>query len=414
MTERSQRLRITVAGGGVAAVELALALHDLAADLVEVTIVSPDPDFQRRSLRTAQAFSADHVRRHALCDLADELGAQLVLDSVAAVDADDHSVLLEGGELVRYDCLVLAMGARHRTSFSRALTFTGDQSTLPFNDLLADLEEHWTRSVAFVVPPGITWPLPLYELAIMTSAAVRGMSIDDLQIRLVTPEPMPLAVFGPPASATVAGLLEQAGIAFRGATYARATPNGVLELVPGDELLDTERVVTLPTIEGLSLAGVPADEQGFIPVDDRGRVPGLADVYAAGDGTTFPIKQGGVACQAADAIAEQLAARAGAELEPQPFRPVLRGRLLTGHGALYLEHPLCGGAGSDPPSEHQRWSASHKVHGRYLSPWLDRLDQMPTTAPTRGGRRFARDPADDDRRGRGAMALDPYSPLRGA
>jgi sulfide:quinone oxidoreductase len=407
MTARSQRLRIVVAGGGVAGVELALALHHLAAELVHVTIVSPDPSFQCTALRTAQPFSADHMRRYALRDLADELGAELVIDSVSAVEADRHAALLSGGDLVHYDCLVLATGGRHRQAFSRALTFTGDHSTLPFNDLLADLEEHWTHSVAFVVPPGVTWPLPLYELAIMTSRAVRGMAIDDLRIQLVSPEPTPLAVFGQAAGAAVGDLLRAAGIDFRGETYARATAGGVLELLPGGERLDAERVVSLPTIDGPEPAGVPSDAAGFILIDERGRVPGLADVFAAGDGTTFPIKQGGIACQLADAIAEQLAARAGADVEPRPFRPVLRGRLLTGHGALYLEHAIPGGAGADPPSEVQLWSASHKVHGRYLSPWLDAMDRAPAPPPPSKSPRFARGRSDERAPDRAALGLAP-------
>lgn len=82
-------------------------------------------------------------------------------------------------QTLSYDALVLAVGARHRTAFSRAITFTGDRSRLAYNGLLADLEEHWTSSVAFVVPPGTTWPLPLYELALMTARAVYSMGIDD-------------------------------------------------------------------------------------------------------------------------------------------------------------------------------------------------------------------------------------------
>jgi len=411
MNARSQRLRIVVAGGGVAGVELALALHHLAAELVHVTIVSPDPSFECKALRTAQPFSADHMRRHALCDLADEVGAELVIDSVTAVDADRHAVLLSHGDVAHYDCLVLAIGGRHRQAFSRALTFTGDESTLPFNDLLADLEEHWTHSVAFVVPPGVTWPLPLYELAIMTSRAVRGMAIDDLRIQVVSPEPAPLAVFGQAASAAVGDLLRQANVDFRGETYARATASGVLELLPGGERLDAERVVSLPTIGGPEVAGVPADEGGFILIDDRGRVPGVADVFAAGDGTTFPIKQGGIACQLADVIAEQLAVRAGADVEPHPFRPVLRGRLLTGHGAQYLEHAIPGGDGADPPSELQLWSAPRKVHGHYLSPWLDAMDRAPSPSTPSRSTRFARGQSNMPALDRAGMELDRDSPL---
>ena len=45
--------------------------------------------------------------------------------------------------------------------------------------------------------------------------------------------------------------------------------------------------------------------------------PDLAGVYAAGDGTAFPIKQGGLATQQADAVAETIAAAAGAPVEPR-------------------------------------------------------------------------------------------------
>jgi sulfide:quinone oxidoreductase len=128
--------------------------------------------------------------------------------------------------------------------------------------------------------------------------------------------------------------------------------------------------VALPTIEGRAIDGVPADEHGFVPVDDHGRVTSLTDVYAAGDGTTFPVKQGGLACQQADAVAEVLAAAAGADVHPTPFHPVLRGRLVTGRGAAYLEHALHGGAGDTPPHEMRQWSAAHKIDGKYLSPWL--------------------------------------------
>src|SRR6185437_11061070 len=75
--------------------------------------------------------------------------------------------------------------------------------------------------------------------------------------------------------------------------------------------------------------GLPSDARGFLPVDRHGRVSGVADVYAAGDATSLPIKQGGLACQQADAAAETIAARAGAAIEPQPYRALLQGVLLT-------------------------------------------------------------------------------------
>ncbi len=408
------RPHVVIVGGGVAAVELALALDDLARSSVRVTLVAPNPDFELRALRTAEPFSADHVRRHSLRNLAYRVGAELVTDTVVAVDAGRHAVRLAEAGTLSYDSLVLAVGARHRTAFSRAITFTGDTSTIAYNGLLADLEEHWTHSVAFVVPPGTTWTLPLYELAIMTSRAVRSMSIDDARLQLITPEASPLALFGPQASDAVAGLLERAGVSFRGTTYAHPSASGRLRLMPGDEELDVERVVALPTIEGPQISGVPGDELGFIPVDGHGRVTGLADVYAAGDGTTFAVKQGGLACQQADVIAELLAAAAGAGARdlPRPFAPVLRGRLLVGDGAQDLEQPLHGEAGKGAAPQLRLWSAQRKVDGRYLSPWLETLDGVTPSRTEPDSEHIDVEvalpsPADIARE---AMSLDPYSP----
>jgi sulfide:quinone oxidoreductase len=365
---------VVIAGGGVAAVELALALHALAGARVRLTLVAPQSHFELRALRTAEPFSADHTRRHSLAVLAERVGARLIADRVLAVDADRHELRLAESGILGYDTLVLATGARHRTAYSRAITFTGDAESHDYQGLLADLDGHWTRSVAFVVPPGTTWPLPLYELALMTARETYAMGIEDARLRIVSPEATPLALFGPDASQAVADLLARADVAFTGNTYARAGADGHLELLPGGERLDAERVVALPTIEGVPIGGVPGDERAFIPVDEDGRVRGLADVYAAGDGTSFPVKQGGLACQQADAIAELLAAAAGADVDPTPFRPLLRGRLLTGRGAQYLEHPLAGGGGEGARSELRLWSAHRKVDGRYLSPWLADLD----------------------------------------
>lgn len=393
MSAATRAVHVVIAGGGVAAVECALALHALAAERVRMTIVAPNPEFELRALRTAEPFSADHVRHHALADLAVHVGAELVPAAVERVEPDDQR-LVAGGRSIMYDVLVVAVGGRHVPAYERALTFTGDAEAVDFHGLLQDVDEGYARAVDFVVPPGTTWPLPLYELALMTAREAFAMGSDDIAFRLITPEERPLALFGRRAAEAMSDLLERGRIAFAGSVYARE-----------DDFAAGHRVVALPRIAGPHLPGLPADANGFLPIDDHGRVPGVLGVMAAGDGTTFPVKQGGIACQLADAIAEQIAASAGAPIDPQPFRPILRGRVLAGHGAQYLEHALTGGAGDGPPSELRLWSASRKVDGRYLSPWLQSLDDAITTPP----------PDDDSAAVEvevplSPLALDPYSP----
>ena len=144
------------------------------------------------------------------------------------------------------------------------------------------------------------------------------MGIDPgyVKMQLVTREPAPLALFGQPRPAPPSPqLLEEAGIAFRGnAPRGKATTAAPKRMADGKPL-DSQRVVALPTIEGPVIIGVPADDTRVVPVDEHGRVAALPASTPPG-ATSYPIKQGGLACQQADAVAEVLAAAAGADVHP--------------------------------------------------------------------------------------------------
>jgi sulfide:quinone oxidoreductase len=135
--------------------------------------------------------------------------------------------------------------------------------------------------------------------------------------------------------------------------------------------MGSDYVVTLPLLSGPGIAGVPATHpHGFIPVDEYGRVRGLADVYAAGDAVDFPIKQGGLAAQQADTVAEHVAARYGEAVEPAPFRPVLRGMLFTGGEPLYMRSGVPGADPDVPGAWCPLWWPPTKIAGRHLAPYL--------------------------------------------
>ena len=124
---------------------------------------------------------------------------------------------------------------------------------------------------------------------------------------------------------------------------------------------------------GPAIDGLPHDAAGFLPVDPHGRVAGAPGVYAAGDATDFAIKQGGIACQQADAAAESIAACAGAAIWPTPFTPVLRGILLTESQTRWLQRDLSSPDGGTStaagPPEGPPWT---KIAGRELSWHLGR------------------------------------------
>jgi sulfide:quinone oxidoreductase len=363
-------LHVVVVGGGVAGLEATLALHDLAGDRVRLELIAPEAELVVKALATGAAFGVEHLRRHAVAGVVPS-GVHTREDRLLSVDPAGRTVMLESGK-TGYDALVLAPGGRPRPAYPAAITFTADPGDGGLAALLDRLRAGYARSVAFVVPPGTFWPLPLYELALMTAAVVRGSGAEDVELTLVSPEPAPLAIFGTPGVDAVDRLLGEAGVEFRGMARAEVPERGIV-LVDGDVLLRADDVVALPLIEGPRVPGVPADEHGFLPVDSHGRVGALEHVYAAGDATDFPIKQGGLACQQADAVARHIAAQVVDGLKAEPFRPVLRGKLLTGRGAHYLRH-AAGRPREGVASELELWWPPTKVSGRYLSRTLAHIE----------------------------------------
>jgi len=366
---------VLIVGGGVAALETLMALRDLAGERVHATLVAPDPDFVYRPMAVAEPFGLGEARRYPLRRIAEDFGAGLVQAGVTAVDAPARRVVLRSGDTLAFDTLVLAPGARMLPAFDDAVTFMGPGSAPAVRALLDELEQGRVRGIAFVAPTMVGWMLPLYELALMTArhAAARGLQPE---LVLVTPEPRPLAVFGDRASAAVAEMLAAAGVEFIGAGHVE-TGGGAVRLVPEGRSLDVKRVVALPLLRGPQLEGVPGEPDfGFVPVDRHGRVDGLDGVYAAGDATSFPIKQGGLAAQQADAVAEHVAARHGAQVEPSPFRPVLRGMLFTGGPRQFMRaaEPSEGQAAAQP-----LWWPPTKIAGRYLAPYL--YEREPAAVP---------------------------------
>ena len=371
----SPALRVLVAGGGVAGLETLLALRHLAGERVERTLLTPEEEFVYRPMAVGEPFARGRAHRHRLDAIAQDLGARLVRGSLVDVDDTSRTAVTSTGERLAYDALVVAIGAGSEPALAPALTWTPDSDDEIYGGLLRDLEEGYTKRVAFVVPPGVGWPLPAYELALMTAWDARGMGIDDVRITIYTPESAPLQIFGAAATEALRTDLEELGIEVQTDAYVTERPAGHLVIEPGALPLHAERVVALPRSVGPALSGVVHDPRGFVMCDNHGKVHGASSVWAAGDAIAFPIKQGGLAAQEADAVAEAIAARAGADVHPQPFRPVLRGVLLTGRGQAWMRH-------ADGHAETQRralfWPPT-KIAGRYLSPYLAELDRAQAT-----------------------------------
>jgi sulfide:quinone oxidoreductase len=216
------------------------------------------------------------------------------------------------------------------------------------------------HTIAFVVMAGTAWTLPLYELALMTAEYGRRRGLD-LAIEVISSESAPLGVFGAEARAAVRRRLDDAGVRIRSGASATEYADGELRLeLEGP--LDVDLVIALPHLRGTRLPGLPHESGGFVPVDGYGRVRGVERVWAVGDMTARPLKQGGLASPAGRCRRgrHRLANRRRRD-RGAPLRAQAPGHAADGRRPALLERDLHAGP-------------QQKVVGAHLSPYLEALD----------------------------------------
>lgn len=368
------RPRVLIAGGGVAALEAALALRELAGERLAVELCSPRGDFVYRPFAVGEPYGAAGILRYDLDALAVRIGVSFRLGGISSIDAIARTATVRDGEQIPFDYLLVASGVRMLWAVSGAVTFWGVSDEGGFGNVVRRLRSGMLRDVVFTMPGGNSWALPLYELALLGAAVLAKSGIEDARLRVVTPEDAPLELFGRAVGVETGRLLRECGIEVISGVHPVAYEDGRLSIAPGEPIA-TEAVVSLPRLEGRRIDGLPSDSDGFLQVDEHCCVAGARNVYAAGDVTAFPVKQGGIATQEADVAAEAIAAAAGVEIEPAAFDPVLRGTLWTGGEPRYLYGRPAGGHGEvSKLSREPLWPESGgKIVSRFLSPFLDSL-----------------------------------------
>lgn len=372
------RPRIVIAGGGVAALEALLALRSLLGDTPAILLLAPQSELAYAPVAVAAPFSANPPRRFPLGEIARSLGAEWIRDSVVEVDAEHHQVRTRSGRRLDHDALLVATGARRRAWLANSVAIRGAGDVDAIRTLLSGLEQGRIDELVFVAPPGESGTLPLYELAMLTAASIADRGLRGVRLTMVTPEISPLALYGRPAGAIVRQLLADRGIRLITGAYPAGLSAGRL-LLQSSASVPADVAVTLGRCEGMGIPGLPHDAQGFIPIDRHARVQGADGVYAAGDGTTFPIKQGGIAAQQADAAAEAIAAVFGVEATPQLFKPIVRDMLLTGLEPIYLRADVSGAGDDFAIDTEPLWWPPAKIAGRHMGPYL--AQQEPWLSP---------------------------------
>jgi sulfide:quinone oxidoreductase len=368
--DSTELFEVLIAGGGVAGLEAAFALRDLADGRVAVSLLAPKDEFIYRPMSVAEPFTSGAAQHYSLATLAKAAGATLVQDALVQVDGSQRQVLTASGAERSYDGLLICLGATAHGHYDHATTVDDAHMDVLLHGLVQDIEGGYLHHLAFVVPDPMPWPLPIYELALMASERAWDMQTE-LSITVLTPEPTPLASFGPRVSLALARLLADRKIDLLTSAHCEIPQTNTILIQPGDRSLEVDRIVALPELRGPAIIGVPSDHHGFIPTDRYAAVTGMTRVWAAGDATDYPIKHGGVSAQMADTAARSIAAVAGAAVENPRFEPILEGVLLTGGSPRHLRGRSA--RWRNVPSEFlklEHGDHTPKIAARYLAPQL--------------------------------------------
>lgn len=372
--QRGERQRILIAGAGIAGLEAALALRDLAGTRVDVSLHDPSEEFAYRPFGIGEPYGTTRAFRYDLRRLSELCGASLHASAIAAVEPERRIAISRDGERHPYDRLIVATGSRMLWSVPGAVTYWGVADEGQVGDLIADLRSGRLRHLVLTMPPGHGWVLPLYELALFAANVLDKGDGSRARVTVVTPEQNPLEIFGPRAARQTSALLAERRIDLVAGARPIGFGAGRLRVDPGEDI-EADAAITLPRLEGRRIGGIPHDGEGFVVVDELGRVTGLDGVYAAGDVSSLAFKQGAFASQQADTAAEAIAAAAGVAIEPQPAAPQMRAVLWTGQGPQYLSegNGAGNGRGSSPSQRHLELLHNGRLPARYLSPLVDSL-----------------------------------------
>ena len=361
---------IVIVGGGVAALELAVGLHELPNLSARVTLITPETVFHYRPLVVFEPFGIHQYMEMPIAELLHGCNVELIADRVSSVDLDFNRVVLASGAGIEFDGLVVATGAFPTKSLEGALTVSGKDAMTGLQRLIAEVDADVIRSVAFTLPAGASWELPAFELALLTKARGRSRPNRDLHVSVVTSELRPLQPFGQAAGDAVTKKLREADIALYTNERAVSFGDGVITTASG-ATIEADRAVSIPQLSGHPIDGLPHNAQGFLPVDDHCAVVGAKDLWAAGDITDFKVKLGAIAAQHADTIIEALAVRFGTQEAASPFVPQLHAILFSDTGETYLR--AAAGDERALTSEQPLWDHSEKIFSRHLSQRMQRL-----------------------------------------
>jgi NADH dehydrogenase len=311
MTEAQARSikphRVVIVGAGFGGLE---AAHRLAGAPVSITLIDRRNHhlFQPLLYQVATAsLATSEIAWPIRYLLRNRPDVTTLYATVTGVDAQAKRVLLDDGDGLPYDTLIVATGARHAyfghdewEPFAPGLKTLEDATTLRRRILVAferaERETDPQRRAAlltFVIigagPTGVELAGTIAELAQDTLPPdFRNIDTHKTRVVLIEAGPRVLAGFPDDLSAYAQRALESIGVeVMLGQAVTECNADGV---VYGGNRLDTKTIIWAAGVRASPAAewlGAPADRAGRLQVLPDLTVPGYPDIFAVGDTVTI-------------------------------------------------------------------------------------------------------------------------------
>src|SRR3954471_12118588 len=303
MTAPKEPHRVVIVGAGFGGLEAAFGL---AGAPVEITLIDRRNHhlFQPLLYQVATAsLATSEIAWPIRYLLRDRKEVTTLFATVNGIDAKENCVLIEDGDAVPYDTLVLATGARHAyfghdewEPFAPGLKTLEDATTLRRRILVAfERAERETDAakraalLTFVIigagPTGVELAGTIAELAQDTLPPdFRNIDTHMARVVLIEAGPRVLAGFADDLSAYAQRSLASIGVeVVLGKAVTECTADHV---VYGGNRLDTKTIIWAAGVRASPAAewlDAPADRAGRLQVLPDLTVPGHPDIFAIGD-----------------------------------------------------------------------------------------------------------------------------------
>jgi sulfide:quinone oxidoreductase len=303
---------IVVLGGGIGGLSAAFELKDVLGKRHRITLVSDQANFEFTPSNpwVAVKWRKPEAIRLDLRELMPKHGIQFVDSAAKRVQPEQHSLLLENGEELPYDYLVIASGPRLAFDEIPGLGphggYTGSVCKTAHASLMSEKFEAFCANPGPVVigaAQGASCYGPAYEYTFIIETELRRRKIrDQVPMVFVTPEPyvghLGLDGVGDTKSMLESEMRERHIKWFTNSRIDRVE-DGAIRItqvnddgsVKGSHEIKFAHSMILPAFTGIeAVSGIEglSNPRGFIIVDEHQRNPTYPDIYAVGVCVAIP------------------------------------------------------------------------------------------------------------------------------